>query len=394
MFKEKNILYIVHSFNSFTKDQIEELSQYFKEVTVFVRYKPIAELARFIPFLSNYIYHSKKFAIDLKDCPQNVRIIATPIFYLPGEFFYKRIAERLLKKTLKQIYKYKVQFDLVHAHFAWTSGYVAQGISKVFQKPFVITLHGEDSYDLPFRDDEWRRKISNVMNAASHLICVGNKIVKAIQQMEIKTPYTVIGNGFNPSYFYPMDKNIARRNIGLGTDSPLILSIGSLDQIKGHIYLIRALSILKEKQVSFQSLIIGSGPEYKSLHTEIESLGLAEYVRIEKNIPHHVLVNYFNAADVFCLPSLHESFGVVQLEAWACGIPVVATRNGGSDYLFSDEDGVGLLCQVGDNINLADTIVAGLKIEWNKKNILKFAQKFTISTVSEKVLHTYKKILI
>lgn len=389
---KKNLLIISHSYNSFIKDQIEAISPNFNKVYVFVRYKPIAELSKFFGFLSMYKGHQKEYAIDHREKPDNVEVIPVSIFYLPGNFFYKYIGNSLFKKCLKYIQKNNIKFDLIHAHFAWTSGYVAMELSKVFEKPYIVTLHGEDIYVLPFIDESWKKKITEILNAADRIITVGNKNADAMKKLNIKSNPIIIGNGFNKDLFYPIEKQKARNKIKYNSNAPLILSVGSLDKIKGHIYLLEALSLLKQKKIYFHTILIGSGSEEDKLKLFISNSNLNKNVTIIKNLPHHELNTYYNSADVFCLPSIHESFGVVQIEAWACGIPVVATRNGGSDNLFQESDGVGYLVERQNSIELAEMLNKSLSTDWDKNHILNFSQKFDIHLVSKKIITVYNSL--
>ncbi len=393
MLKDKKILFLVHSYNSFTKDQIEALSHHCDEVYVLVRYKPLAELSRFFKFLSSFKNHQKRFAIDLIKKPHNVKIYPISINYFPGDFFYKFIGNRLYRKCLTLIRKKNLQFDLIHAHFAWTSGFVAMKLSETFQIPFLITLHGEDIYDLPFRDKIWKKKISEIVSKAERLICVGQKNVNALNQLGIEKNITLIGNGFRNDLFFPLEKEKALSHIHYNLDFPIVLSIGSFDKIKGHRYLMEAFNLLKLKSIKFKGIFIGAGGEEESLHKMINKFGLQDQVQIIGNISHNKLIDYYNASTVLCLPSLHESFGVVQIEAWACGIPVVATRNGGSEYLFNDTDEVGFLVDIENSDQLAEKVSLALNKKWDRERILKFSKKFTLEKTVKEILELYEIVM-
>ena len=72
----------------------------------------------------------------------------------------------------KIIQKEKIEFDLIHAHFIYPSGYVGAKLKERYDKPLIITGHGHDVYDLPFRDAEWNAKIKGILNKADHIITV------------------------------------------------------------------------------------------------------------------------------------------------------------------------------------------------------------------------------
>ncbi len=93
MFRHKRLLVIAHRYHSFVKDQVELIAPYFDEVVVLVRYKPIAEVARFLP-VSALRRHTKAESIDLTDLPPNVRVVPVSLLYLPTDAGYKRLGEQ------------------------------------------------------------------------------------------------------------------------------------------------------------------------------------------------------------------------------------------------------------------------------------------------------------
>jgi len=96
---------------------------------------------------------------------------------------------------------------------------------------------------------------------------------------------------------------------------------------------------------------------------------------------------------LFVLSSLMESFGVVQIEAMACGKPIVATKNGGSEEIIVSED-YGLLCESGNSKMLAEKILIGLDKEWDAKKILNYARRFTWDNIVEEIMEIYNELLI
>jgi len=101
---------------------------------------------------------------------------------------------------------------------------------------------------------------------------------------------------------------------------------------------------------------------------------------------------WMNACDLFVLPSLRESFGVVQIEAMACGKPVVATWNGGSEeVIISDEHG--LLVEPANPDDLAEKILVALNREWDRETILTYAEGFSLEAISSEIVCVYKILL-
>jgi len=158
----------------------------------------------------------------------------------------------------------------------------------------------------------------------------------------------IVSPGVEHAIFGPGDRGGARRAIGEREDSQLILFAGRIQALKGPDVAIRALALMDNRQARL--LVVGgaSGVDGRAQEQEMrllaDELGLSDRVRFIAPQPHHLLSTYYRAADVIVVPSRSESFGLVALEAAACGTPVVASAVGGLTSLV--EDGVtGVLVQ-------------------------------------------------
>jgi glycosyltransferase involved in cell wall biosynthesis len=119
---------------------------------------------------------------------------------------------------------------------------------------------------------------------------------------------------------------------------------------------------------------------------------MIDYVKFVDGISHDEIPIWMNACDLFVLPSLRESFGVVQIEAMACGKPVVATYNGGSEEIITSED-YGLLCEPANPDKLAEKILIALDKEWGCDKIGEYAEQFTWETITKEIVAIYKSII-
>jgi D-inositol-3-phosphate glycosyltransferase len=146
------------------------------------------------------------------------------------------------------------------------------------------------------------------------------------ERVEIITP------GVDHRVFSPGDRAEARRHVGL-PDGPLLLFVGRIQPLKGVDLAVRALARLEHRDATLVLVGGPSGPdggdELARLHELVEDLGLEARVRFVPPQPHERLTSYYRAADVCVVPSRTESFGLVALEAAACGTPVVAANVGG-----------------------------------------------------------------
>jgi glycosyltransferase involved in cell wall biosynthesis len=387
-FKDKRLLIIAHSYSNFVKDQVEALAPGFLEIVVLVRLNPFAEITNYIP--SNYLTpFSIKERIDLTEKPSNIRVIPTPICYLPLESERKRLGERHFRIVDRTIQREHIRFDLIHAHFAWTSGYVGAKLKAKYNKPLVITGHGYDIYDLPFKNEFWREKITFALNSADMVITVSQSNLEVIRKLEIRTPVTVIPNGFHEKLFHEMDKTECRKRLNLPLDKKILLAVGHLYEIKGHRLLVEVINlVVKKHQHEMICYVVGSGFLKNDLSNRINELQLDDYLKLVGSRPHNQLADWFNAADLFVMPSLRESFGVVQLEALACGIPVVATINGGSEEIITS-DTLGYLVDTKNKEQFAEMILLALEKEWQRDQIIAYAQKFTWGAIAVEILNVY-----
>jgi D-inositol-3-phosphate glycosyltransferase len=148
---------------------------------------------------------------------------------------------------------------------------------------------------------------------------------------------TVVPCGVDTEVFRPLNRIEARKRLGLPQRSPIVLFVGRIEPLKGIDVLLRAVSHIDGR---LGVLVIGG--DGKDLARKAELATLAAELRIADKItfldavPHDDLPLYYNAADVCVVPSYYESFGLVAVEAMACGVPVIASRVGGLKETVQD----------------------------------------------------------
>jgi glycosyltransferase involved in cell wall biosynthesis len=389
--KIEKLLVVGNMYRRLIKDTVVLTSQYFDQINVLVRYNPIVEFSNIIP-INCLKPLRKKLIIDLKNNPGNVDVTTTPIFYAPTDSQYKKLGEKHFKAAEKTIDKNNIKFDLIHSHFTWSAGYAGAKLKEKYGVPFIVTAHGYDIYDLPFRDDEWKEKIKYVLNAADYIITVSNSNLECIKKLNVKTLVKVIPNGFNSNLFCPRESNECGKTLSLPLDKEIILTVGNLEVVKGHKYLIEAMKEVVKRNKNVLCIIVGSGKLKNKLEKQIKKAGLENYVKLAGGKPHDEIPIWMNACDLFVLPSFRESFGVVQIEAMACGKPVVATYNGGSEEIITSED-YGFLVEPANPKDLAEKILIALEKEWADEKIRKYAEQFRIENNVKEVLEVYKHII-
>lgn len=390
--EKPDLLIISHMYATFVKDQVNQMAPDFRTIVVLVRTNPIAEISRFIP-ISYLVPFSVAQKIDLRNKPENVQVIQTPVFYLPTASGYEKLGRSHLKSVERCIKKHAITFDLIHAHFTWSAGYVGSKLKEKYAVPFIITAHGMDIYDLPFKNPFYKEKITGILNAADHIITVSRMNLASIQKLDIKKPVSVILNGYTASVFFPRDQKTCREELGLPQDKKILVNVAKLyDVVKGHEILVRAMQEVTRKRDDVICYIVGDGELRPSLENLIASLNLQSRIIIVGVKPHHEIPAWINAADVFVLPSLNEGNPTVMFECLGCGKPFVGTRVGGIPETISS-DTYGLLSEPGNVEELAANILASLDREWDHEAILQYSSRFTWEHIAREIKGIYDQVL-
>ena len=227
--------------------------------------------------------------------------------------------------------------DVVHANY-WLSGVVAHRVKHELDIPFVSTFHTLAKVKAEGGDLEplWRERAENDIINCADAICVSC----TEEERQFRRIYgdprgriEIVAPGVEHAFFAPGDQRGARTALGLPLGSPVLLFVGRIQPLKGPDVAVRALAELRRPDALLMIVGGASGTdgseEMCRLQALIDELGLAGQVRFVAPQPHHILSTYYRAADVVLVPSRSESFGLVALEASACGIPVVAAAVGG-----------------------------------------------------------------
>jgi len=227
--------------------------------------------------------------------------------------------------------------DVLHANY-WLSGLVGHRIKHELDLPFVSTFHTLARVKAEGGDmePEWRERAEAEIISCADAICVScteeqRQFLRLYGQPAGKIE--IIAPGVEHAFFAPGERRGARNALGLPAGAPVLLFVGRIQPLKGHDVAVRALAAMGRSDALL--LIVGGasgqegGSEMTHLQRLITDLGVESQVRFIEPQPHHILSTYYRAADAVIVPSRSESFGLVALEASACGIPVVASAVGG-----------------------------------------------------------------
>jgi len=235
-------------------------------------------------------------------------------------------------------------FDAIHAHY-WLSGAVGHMLKHELDLPLVTTFHSLATTKRAAGVDDDRAERAQIEREV--VACSDRLIASApVEASELVLAYgadpdlvEVIPPGVDHTVFFPDDQIAARHRLGLHVEGPLVLFVGRIQPLKG---LGLAIETLAELPKGATLVVVGGpsgadGPaEVSRLHTLADALGVADRVRWVAPQPHEALADWYRAADVCIVPSRTESFGLVALEAAACGTPVVAADVGGLRSLVDD----------------------------------------------------------
>ena len=265
------------------------------------------------------------------------------------------------------------RLDLIHLHTGKRLGGIARTVARARGIPYVVSLHG-GLLDVPASEAatltaplkgafEWGRALGwcvgsrRVIEDAAAILCPGHAEAARVRERWPRQRVAVMPNGVDAHRFGAGDGDRFRARHGIPRDEKLVLCVARVDPQKNQAALVRILPHLRRRHGAVRLLLVGpvTTPAYRE---EVERIaaeaGVAQHVTLLPGIPpgERDLVDAYHAADVCVLPSLHEPFGIVILEAWAAGKPVVASRVGGIPGFV--RDGVdALLTAPGDEAALA-----------------------------------------
>ncbi len=244
--------------------------------------------------------------------------------------------------------------DVVHANY-WLSGVAGHSIKHELGIPLVTTFHTLARVKAEGGDPEPERR----ERAEAQIIGCADAICVSCDQEEdqFRRLYgnppglvEIVAPGVEHAFFTPGDKRGARFALGMN-DGPVLLFVGRIQPLKGVDVAVRALAALNRRDASLYVVGGASGmqgdTEVARVNALIDELGLTQQVHFVEPQAHHMLSTYYRAADAVWVPSRSESFGLVALEAAACGIPVIANAVGGllslvdhglTGYLVADRD--------------------------------------------------------
>lgn len=337
------------------------------------------------------------------------------------EFVDKNSLFKLLPHFLKEIKdfcsKRRTKYELIHSNY-WLSGWVGKYLKNFLGIPQVHTSHSLGlvrSKSLKLKDNpemKVRLKVEKSVFEEARAIVATSSTEKEIivdGYKADKEKIHVIPCGLDSNHFRMLKRKSVRSHFGLENEK-VVLFVGRFDKNKGLEVLLRSIPLLLSSYPRLQDdvefWIIGgdpkevpleeASPEKRELVSLLDNLGVRPKVKFLGPKEHKELPLYYNAAEVCVVPSFYESFGLVAVEAMACGCPVIASNVGGLKYTVMDGT-TGFLVPPKNSEALAETIgkvfqdnTLCKRLSRNAVNII--PKKFSWQTIAEQINNLYKEI--
>ncbi len=238
------------------------------------------------------------------------------------------------------------QLTHLHVHFATPAASVGLLVKAVFGYSFSFTVHGPDEFY-----DAAGYNLSEKILAADFIFCISHYArsqVMKLSPVKAWSKFDVCRLGVDPQRFIPQAKT---GNTGVCN----LLCVGRLTSAKGQAILLEAVAQLHQQGISVTLTLVGMGPDQQSLAQYAKTLGISEQVVFTGAVDQDHILAYYQAADIFVLPSFAEGLPVVLMEAMAMEIPCITTAITGIPELIQhDQDG--LLVAAADSEGLTQAI--------------------------------------
>lgn len=280
-----------------------------------------------------------------------IPVYRQPALPLPMMFFnfWSWLCEYSANKIFIRILAEWGKPNLIHAHAVLPGGWLAVRLAQQYSIPVVLTEH-TGPFSLHLRSRSHKQLVRGILNRAKKIVAVSPALAEQIRSFNPDVDVSIVGNVIRTDFFLPSRSGNQKLE-----QTKRFLCVAMLSEGKGIRYLLQAVNLLAERGVNcLEVFIAGDGPARPELEKKAMELGVSDKCRFLGMLEREQVRRWMQTSDVFVLPSLGETFGVVLGEAMACGKPVIATRCGGPEFLVTGE--TGLLVEPGNAVALANAM--------------------------------------
>jgi len=330
------------------------------------------------------VYNSDNWAKE-----KNVRQIKC--FGNYDRFFYYSKQKKITRSVEELMHQYKPQ--MIHSHFVFSGGYTCLKVKEELGIPYVVTVRNTD-LNLFFR---WMCHLRGtgieILRRADKIVFISKTYLDKLLENYIPAPdremiidkSVILPNGIDDFWF----ENMPKTAYSIENGKIKLLTVGAINKNKNQIIVNSVANYLRKKGYEVEYTIVGK-IEDRSLFRKIMNDGLANYVEPK---PKETLIEYYRSSDIFVMPSIHETFGLVYAEAISQGLPVIYTKGQGFDKQFPDGT-------VGYSVKHSDVNEISLKVlsiienySMISNECLSRSVKFRWDTISENYMQIYREIV-
>ena len=363
---------------------------------------------------------------------RTIRLVAGPEEFVHRDQVFQYMPD-FVEAFLKFQAKEGTNYPLVHSHY-WMSAWIGLQLKELQNVQLVHTYHSLGA--VKYQAVQQRPPIANrrleieqqILEQANCIVATSPQEEESLRSLVSSSGrIEVIPAGTDVENFHSIPKQEARVKLGFKPNEAIVLYVGRFDPRKGIETLVRAVAELKARTAQQQEVLVSSngnglhptsplshppvrlvivggsesgqpdGEERERIEKIVNDLGLAEQTVFAGRVGHDLLPLYYTAADVCAIPSHYEPFGLVAIEAMACGTPVVAASVGGLKFTVVHEE-TGLLVPPQDVTGFAEAIERILVDElWARKlrrqAPLRVQQNFSWSGVAARLSDLYRRLL-
>ncbi|MCG8632239.1 MAG: glycosyltransferase [Desulfobacterales bacterium] len=299
-------------------------------------------------------------------------------FSFPGLFrqMDARMMARACLPVIEQLH-HQEKIDVIDSHFTYPDGLAATLIGRRLGIKVMITLRGTE---FPHsRDKERLPLLRRAWQDADHLVTVSSSLKQlAVSLGTDEAKVTVVGNGVDHRVFHPVDREEARRQLGIDPAAKVLITVGGLVRRKGFHRVLKCIPDLAGEFPDLRYIIAGGasaeGDEEAYLRRLAKELDIERHVVFTGPVPPEKLKSPLSAADLFVLASSNEGWANVILESMACGTPVLATDVGGNAEVVCSEN-LGAIVPFQDRTALTKGLRRGLEKRWDRREIISYAEE-------------------